>query len=68
LAATSGPSIAIRSPISTCSGCSGGLSMRCTPDRSTYPNLYAHYDRMMARPAVQKTLKAEAAVGYNLPG
>ncbi len=38
------------------------------PDRSTYPNLYAHYDRMIARPAVQKTLKAEAAVGYNLPG
>ena len=37
------------------------------PDRSTYPGLYAHYDRMMARPAVQKTLKAEAAVGYNLP-
>ena len=38
------------------------------PDRGTYPNLYAHYDRMMGRPAVQKTLKAEAAVGYNLPG
>src|SRR5438067_5941232 len=38
------------------------------PDRSTYPNLYAHYDRMMAQPAVEKTLKAEAAVGYNLPG
>lgn len=37
-------------------------------DRGTYPNLYAHYDRMMARPAVQKTLQAEAAVGYNLPG
>ena len=35
--------------------------------RDTYPNLTAHYDRMMARPAVQKTLKAEAAVGYNLP-
>jgi glutathione S-transferase len=38
------------------------------PERGTYPGLYAHYDRMMARPAVQKTLKAEAAVGYNLPG
>ena len=38
------------------------------PDRSTYPGLYAHYDRTMARPAVQKTLQAEAAVGYNLPG
>src|SRR5947209_5586074 len=35
-----------------------------------YPEagLLPHYDRMMARPAVQKTLKAEAAVGYNLPG
>jgi len=38
------------------------------PARETYTGLYAHYDRMMARPAVQKTLKAEAAVGYNLPG
>src|SRR2546423_2725031 len=38
------------------------------PARASYPGLYAHYDRMMARPAVQKTLKAEAAVGYNLPG
>ncbi|MBV9587777.1 MAG: glutathione S-transferase family protein [Alphaproteobacteria bacterium] len=38
------------------------------PDRGLYPGLYAHYDRMMARPAVQKTLQAEAAVGYNLPG
>jgi glutathione S-transferase len=37
------------------------------PDRGGYPSLFAHYDRMMARPAVQKTLKAEAAVGYNLP-
>ena len=31
------------------------------------PNLHRHYDRMMARPAVQKTLKAEAVIGYNLP-
>jgi glutathione S-transferase len=37
------------------------------PARGTYPNLSAHYDRMMARPAVQKTLRAEAAIGYNLP-
>jgi glutathione S-transferase len=37
------------------------------PDRGGYPSLFAHYDRMMARPAVQKTLKAEAAIGYNLP-
>ena len=33
----------------------------------SYPNLSAHYNRMMARPAVQRTLEAEAAVGYNLP-
>jgi glutathione S-transferase len=37
------------------------------PAPGAYPNLSAHYDRMMARPAVQKTLKAEAAIGYNLP-
>ena len=37
------------------------------PAPGTYPNLSRHYDRMMARPAVQKTLKAEAAIGYNLP-
>jgi glutathione S-transferase len=37
------------------------------PAPATYPNLSAHYERMMARPAVQKTLKAEAAIGYNLP-
>ena len=28
------------------------------PDRGGYPSLFAHHDRMMARPAVQKTLKA----------
>ncbi|TMJ59345.1 MAG: glutathione S-transferase family protein [Alphaproteobacteria bacterium] len=37
------------------------------PAPGAYPNLSGHYDRMMARPAVQKTLKAEAAIGYNLP-
>ena len=37
------------------------------PPRDAYPNLTAHYDRMMARPAVQRTIEAEAAVGYNLP-
>jgi glutathione S-transferase len=35
-----------------------------TPDE--FPNLSAHYDRMMARPAVQRTLEVEAAVGYEL--
>src|SRR6202795_4860630 len=33
----------------------------------TYPNLSAHFDRMIARPAVQRTLAAEAAIGYPLP-
>ena len=33
----------------------------------SYPNLSAHYDRMLARPAVRRTLEAEAAIGYNLP-
>jgi len=31
-----------------------------------FPNLSAHYDRMMDRPAVRKTFEAEAALGYNL--
>ncbi len=31
------------------------------------PNLAAHYQRMMARPAVQRTIEAEAAIGYELP-
>jgi glutathione S-transferase len=29
--------------------------------------LSAHYDRMMARPAVKKTIEIEAAIGYQLP-
>ena len=37
------------------------------PAPATYPNLSRRYERMMARPAVQKRLKAEAAIGYNLP-
>jgi glutathione S-transferase len=32
-----------------------------------FPNLSAHYDRMMARPAVQRTCEVEAAIGYELP-
>ena len=36
-------------------------------DAATFPRLSAHYDRMMERPAVQKTLAAEAALGYSLP-
>jgi glutathione S-transferase len=38
------------------------------PPREAFPNLIAHYERMMRRPAVIRTLEAEAAVGYELPG
>ena len=38
------------------------------PAAGTFPNLTAHYQRMMARPAVQRTCELEAAVGYALPG
>lgn len=37
------------------------------PPRGDYPGLYAHYDRMMARPAVRKTIEIESAIGYRLP-
>jgi glutathione S-transferase len=37
------------------------------PPPASYPNLSAHYDRMMGRPAVKRTLEAESAIGYNLP-
>jgi len=32
------------------------------------PGLVAHYDRMMARPAVRRTCEAEQALGYELRG
>lgn len=32
-----------------------------------FPNLSAHYARMMSRPAVQQTLRVEADTGYELP-
>ena len=37
------------------------------PATSEFPGLSAHYDRMMARPAVQRTLEIESAIGYQLP-
>ncbi len=37
------------------------------PHPDAFPNLTRHYDRMMVRPAVQRTLQAESAVGYGLP-
>lgn len=38
------------------------------PAPGTFPNLDAHYAHMMARPAVQKTIGIESALGYHLPG
>ena len=35
--------------------------------RTEFPNLFAHNDRMMARPAVQRTLEVEGSIGYELP-
>src|SRR5437764_6337562 len=37
------------------------------PDTGPFPGLAAHYQRMMARPAVQRVLEVESAIGYNLP-
>ena len=37
------------------------------PPPEDFPNLSAHYARMMSRDAVKSTFAAEAAVGYELP-
>jgi glutathione S-transferase len=37
------------------------------PPPETFPNLTAHYARMMARPAVKRTIEIESAIGYELP-
>jgi len=37
------------------------------PAPEVFPNLSAHYDRMMQRPAVRRTCEIEAAIGYELP-
>jgi len=37
------------------------------PPREEFPALFAHYDRMMAREAVKRTIAAEATIGYELP-
>jgi glutathione S-transferase len=37
------------------------------PVPADFPGLSAHYERMMARPAVQRVLEIESAVGYQLP-
>jgi glutathione S-transferase len=40
-------------------------SLKPAPDE--FPSLSAHYRRMMARPAVRKTIEIETAIGYELP-
>jgi glutathione S-transferase len=37
------------------------------PQPGEFPGLMAHYERMMARPAVRKTIEIEAGIGYELP-
>ena len=37
------------------------------PAPGTLGNLFRHHEQMMARPAVQRTIAAEAAIGYELP-
>jgi glutathione S-transferase len=43
------------------------LANALKPTPGTFPNLDAHYHRMMVRSAVQRTLEVEVAVGYELP-
>ncbi|MCC8955060.1 glutathione S-transferase family protein [Bradyrhizobium sp. Pear77] len=43
------------------------LANSLKPPPQTFPNLTAHYNRVMARPAVQKTIEIESNVGYELP-
>ena len=37
------------------------------PAPGTFPGMDSHYQRMMGRPEVRRTLAVESAVGYNLP-
>ena len=37
------------------------------PESARFPALQAHHDRMLARPAVQRTIAIEAEIGYELP-
>jgi glutathione S-transferase len=43
------------------------LANSLKPAPETFPNLSAHYAAMMARPAVQRTIEIESAIGYELP-
>jgi glutathione S-transferase len=37
------------------------------PEPGDFPNIERHYERMMARPAVRKTIEIESKIGYSLP-
>jgi glutathione S-transferase len=37
------------------------------PEADEFPNLFRHYEQMMAREAVKRTIAIESAVGYELP-
>ena len=37
------------------------------PARTEFPHLFAHYDRILDRPAVRKTIEIESEIGYRLP-
>jgi glutathione S-transferase len=37
------------------------------PGAHEFPNLSAHYERMMTRPAVIRTIEIESSIGYQLP-
>ena len=43
------------------------LANSLKPPPEEFPNLTAHYARMMARSAVQRTIEIESAIGYELP-
>jgi glutathione S-transferase len=43
------------------------LANSLKPSPHEFPNLTAHYARMMGRPAVQRTIAIESAIGYELP-
>lgn len=43
------------------------LYWRFAPGPGPFPTLQAHHDRMLARPAVRKTIDIESGIGYELP-
>jgi glutathione S-transferase len=43
------------------------MSKSLNPAPGTFRHLFAHYEKMMQRPAVRRTIEAESAIGYELP-